>query len=315
VTRKRGAFPSPRRRKLFSIPCFRFFLALALATSAALWPFTATAAIELRDDRGVVVRLPAPAQRIVALAPSLAELAYAAGAGQRLVGVARFSDYPPAARRVTQVGDAARVDIERIMALEPHLVLAWRSGNQAGDIDKLVRLGHAVFVTEPVRLADIPRLLRAIGALAGTGPAAERAARAFDDGLQLLRTRYAGVRKVRTLYEIWHRPLITVSGRHMISDVISLCGGENVFADASGLTPSVSLEAVVAADAEAILGGARAGSEAEFKREWREVPVAALRSMPVFYVDPDLIQRQTPRILEGARIVCAALEQVRNSRR
>jgi iron complex transport system substrate-binding protein len=176
-------------------------------------------------------------------------------------------------------------------------------------------LGHAIFVAEPVRLADIPRLLRAIGALAGTGPAAERAARAFEEGVQSLRARYAGARKVRALYEVWHRPFITISGRHMISDIIALCGGKNVFADAPGLTPSVSLEAVVAAGAEAVLGGARAGSEADFRREWREAPVAALRSLPAFYVDPDLIQRQTPRILEGARTVCAALEQVRRNRR
>lgn len=304
-----------RRRLLFLLSLFRSCSALALAVGVTLWPFVAGAAIELRDDRGVMVRLAAPAQRIVALAPSLAELAYAAGAGERLVGVARFSDYPAAARRVAQVGDAARVDIERIVALEPHLVLAWKSGNQTGDIDKLSRLGHAVFVTEPVRLADIARLLHAIGVLAGTGPAAEHAARAFEEGIRSLRARYAGARKVRVLYEVWHRPLITVSGRHMISDVITLCGGKNVFAEAPGLTPSVSLEAVVAARAEAVVGGARTGSEAAFRREWHRAPVAALRSLPAFYVDPDLIQRQTPRILEGARIVCAALEQVRNSRR
>lgn len=318
MNRKRGALLLLRRRSLFAVPRFRFSPALALAFSAlsaiaALGSYTAEAAIELRDDRGIAVRLPAPAQRIVALAPSLTELIYAAGAGRHLVGVARFSDYPAEAQRVTQVGDAARVDIERIAALEPHLVLAWKSGNQAGDIDKLARLGHAVFVTEPVRLADIPRLLRAIGALAGTGPAAERAARAFQDGVLSMRTRYAVARKVRALYEVWHRPLITVSGRHMISDVITLCGGKNVFADAPGLTPSVSLEAVVAAGAEVILGGARAGSEADFRREWRQAPVAVLRSLPVFYVDPDLIQRQTPRILEGAKTICAALDTVRRN--
>jgi iron complex transport system substrate-binding protein len=286
-----------------------------VCASGALWSFAAGAAIELRDDRGTVVRLSAPAQRIVALAPNLTELAYAAGAGQRLVGVARFSDYPAAARRVTQVGDAARVDVERILALKPHLVLAWKSGNQAGDIEKLARLGHVVVVTEPVRLTDIPRLLRIIGALAGTAPTAERAARAFEEAVRSLRARYARTRKVRAFYEVWHRPLITVSGGHMISDVISICGGINVFAATPGLTPTVSLEAVVAAGAEVVLGGARSGSEADFRREWRQAPVAVLRSLPAFYVDPDLIQRQTPRILDGAKSVCAALEQVRNNRR
>ena len=302
----RGGFPHLLSR-------FGSCAALALLVGAAFWPVRAGCAIELRDDRGVIVRLAAPAHRIVALAPNLTELTYAAGAGEYLVGVARFSDYPAPARRVMQVGDASRVDVERIMALKPQLVLAWKSGNQAGDIRKLSRLGQAVFVTEPVRLADIPRVLRAIGTLAGTETAAEGAARAFEQGVRSLRVRYAGASKVRALYEVWPRPFITVSGRHMISDVIALCGGENVFADARGLTPSISLEAVVAARPDVVVGGARSGSEADFQREWRRSPVAALRSLPAFYIDPDLIQRQTPRILEGARIVCAALDTVRRN--
>ena len=281
-----------------------FFLALPAVSSAA--------SIELRDDRGVSVRLPAPAQRIVTLAPNLAELAHSAGAGRYLVGVVRFSDYPKAARRVTEVGDASRVELERITALRPDLVLAWKSGNQPKDIRALERLGQPVFVTEPVRLADIPRLLRAIGALAGTSAFADRAARSFEAEVRLLQRSYAQARKVRAFYEIWHRPLMTVSGGHMISDVIALCGGVNVFATAPGLTPTVSLEAVIVARPEVVIGGASTGGEAELRRNWRESPVTALRSLAVFYVDPDLIQRQTPRILEGARLVCAALDSVRN---
>lgn len=285
----------------FSILCAVAFVSTAAGTG-----------IELRDDRDAVVRLQNPAQRIVALAPSLTELAYAAGAGPRLVGVARFSDYPEKARDVPEIGDAARVDIERIVALEPDLVLAWKSGNQAGDIEKLERLGVVVYVTEPARLADIPRLLRAVGALAGSVAFAERSAQRFARDVQSLRARYGGAHKVQTLYEVWHRPLITVNGRHMINDVIHLCGGVNVFGAAAGLTPSVSMEAVLAAAPEVVVGGARTGGEAELRRNWKEVPIASLRALPVFYVDPDLIQRQTPRIVEGARIVCAALESVRS---
>ncbi len=296
-----------------------FLRVSAVQTCLLFWAFLAASAatgadVGLRDDRGVHVRLAAPAQRIVALAPNLVELTYAAGAGRRLVGVALYSDYPEDARHVTQVGDAARVDLERIMALDPDLVLAWKSGNQAGDIEKLEGLGITVFVTEPVRISDIPRLLRTIGVLAGTGADAERAAQGFEQGTRSLRQNHAEARHVRVLYEVWHRPLITVSGGHIISDVIALCGGVNVFGAAPGLTPSVSLEAVVAARAEVVLGGARTGGEAELRRDWREAPVSSLRALPVFYVDPDLIQRQTPRILEGARIVCAALDSVRTGK-
>ena len=117
-------------------------------------------AVGLRDDRAVAVELAAPAMRIVSLAPHLTEIAFAAGAGDKLAGVARFSDYPAVARRLPQIGDGARVDLERILALKPDLVLAWKSGNQAGDIARLEQLGIRVFVTEPRRLHDVPRLTR-----------------------------------------------------------------------------------------------------------------------------------------------------------
>jgi iron complex transport system substrate-binding protein len=271
--------------------------------------------VSVTDDRGKKVELAAPAQRVVALAPSLAELAFAAGAGGRLVGVARFSDYPPAAREIPQVGDAARVELERVVALKPDLILAWKSGNSAADVSRLEGLGYPAFVSEPVRLADIPRLLHAIGDLAGTRPTAAEAAGAFEREIRALRSRHANARRVRVFYQIWHKPLLTVNGAHMISDVIALCGGENVFADVRQLTPSVTLEAVITARPEAILGGASAGGEKEFAAQWRASGVPPLRDLPAYYVSPDTIQRQTPRIVEGAKAVCSALEEVRRNRR
>jgi iron complex transport system substrate-binding protein len=271
--------------------------------------------VSVADDRGTRVTLAAPAQRIVALSPHLAELAFAAGAGRQVVGVVRYSDFPPAVRDLPQVGDAARVDFERIALLKPDLVLAWRSGNPAGDWARVEQLGIPVVVTEPARLSDIARLLRIIGELAGTRLAAEKAAAGFESEIAALRARHADASRVRVFYQIWHRPLLTVNGAHMISDVIALCGGDNVFADLGQLTPTVSLEAVLAAGPEVMLGGGSAGGEREFTDWWRASAVPALRELPAFYIDPDLIQRQTPRIAAGARAVCAALAQVRVSRR
>ena len=286
-----------------------FICSLILAGPAFAQPASVT------DDRGKTVALAAPAQRIVALAPSLAELAFAAGAGSRLVGVARYSDFPPAARSIPQVGDAARVDFERVVALKPDLILAWKSGNPAADVARLEGLGHPAFVSEPARLADIPRLLNAIGVLAGTGAAAGRAAAEFEREIRALRAGYVDARRVRVFYQIWHKPLLTVSGAHLISDVIALCGGDNVFTDVNQLTPSVTLEAVIAARPEVILGGASAGGERGFVAQWRDSAIEPLRSLPAYYVNPDTIQRQTPRIVEGAMAVCSALEDVRRKRR
>lgn len=267
--------------------------------------------VSVVDDRGRTVALARPAQRIVTLAPSLAELVFAAGAGGRLAGVARLSRLPPEAVGVPLVGDAVGVDFERVVQLKPDLVLAWRSGNAAADVERLERLGVPVYVSEARRLGDIPRELRAIGALAGTSSTARKAAQTFEREIGTLRGRFASARPVRVFYQIWHRPLMTVSGAHLISDVIASCGGMNVFGDVSQLTPTVSLEAVIAARPEVILGGGSAGGEKAFAAARDALP-PPLRDLPAFYIDPDAIQQATPRIVEGVRAVCAALEQVRN---
>jgi iron complex transport system substrate-binding protein len=288
------------------------FARYAMLLCCAGFAMQTARAAEMRDDRGVLVRLAAPAARIITLAPNLTEIAFAAGAGDRVVGVARFSDYPQAAKQRAQIGDAARVDVERILSLKPDLIFAWKSGNQAGDIARLEQLGLRVFVTEPQRLADVPRLLRTVGALSGMADAAERSAAAFEQESAALRSRYRKRSPMRVFYEIWHRPLLTVNGEHMISDVLALCGGVNVFADAPLLTPSVSLEAMLAARPDVIVGGSSAVDPREFVAQWRRYEMGGLKDLPVFYVPPDEIQRATPRIALGAKAICEALESVRN---
>lgn len=261
------------------------------------------------------MRLPVPAARIVTLAPHLAEIAHAAGAGEKLVGVALYSDFPESVRGLPRVGDAARVDPESILLLKPDLVLAWKSGNQTSDVARLEQLGLTVFVSEPVRLSDISRLIRSVGALAGTRTAAERAAASFESEIDELRKRYSQKTALRVFYEIWHRPLLTVNGAHMISDILRLCRGVNVFADLPMLTPAVSVEALLAAGPDVIVGGGSGVDARKFAEQWHGSPVPALRDMPLIHVPPDEIQRATPRIISGARAVCAGLERVRASRR
>lgn len=264
------------------------------------------------DDRGRAAPLAGAASRIVTLAPGLTELAFAAGAGAKLVGVSAWSDYPDAAKHLPQVGDSARLDAERILLLRPDLLLAWVSGNPAAEVARLEGLNLPVYAVEPARLADVPRVLRAIGALAGTGAEAERAAAEFEAEIAALGARYGGRRRLAVFYEIWDEPLLTVNGEHIISDVIRLCGGRNVFADAPLLTPAVSWEGLLAADPDVIIASVSSGSEAAARR-LRKVPSlrAAARGR-VFTVPADYIQRATPRILEGARRVCEALEAVRS---
>ncbi|MGE5526793.1 MAG: cobalamin-binding protein [Rhodospirillaceae bacterium] len=286
----------------------------ALAAAALSSAVIADAGIAVTDDRRSAVVLPQPAARIVTLSPHLTEIVYAAGAGSHLVAVPRFSDFPEAAKRLPQIGDAARVDLERVLALRPDLILAWKSGNSAADIARLERLGLRVHVSDAARLEDVARVVRQIGVMAGTGADAERAAREYENEIESLRQRYARRAPVRVFYEIWDRPLLTVNGRHIISDVLALCGAVNVFAEAALLTPSISLEALIAARPDVVLGGSSASTAADFAAQWRSQGIAALENMATGYVPPDLIQRATPRIAQGAAVICKAVDEVRVAR-
>lgn len=270
--------------------------------------------VQASDARGVTVRLPQPARHIITLAPNLTELAFAAGAGERLSGVARFSDYPPEARKLPVVSDAVQFDVERMLALRADLVLAWQGGTPTEAIARIERAGLQVFVAGAAGLDDIGRNITAIAQLAGTSAAGSIARAAFDADLRALRARRNTGAPVPVFYEIWGRPLMTVNNAHLISEIIGLCGGINVFGDQSPLTPEVSQEALLAARPAIVLGGSSADTPAAFSARWAALP-PPLNALPARHLPPDLMQRPTPRVLEGARQVCAHLDGVRAERR
>ncbi|ENO84321.1 cobalamin-binding protein [Thauera linaloolentis] len=276
---------------------------------------TARAAVEIDDDTGKPVRLERPAQRIVSLAPHVTELLFAAGAGPQVVGVVSYSDFPPEAKSLPQVGSYTKVDLEAVAALRPDLVVAWQSGNRDTHLDRLRALGIAVFINEPRSLDDVARSLEKLGRLAGTGPAAGVAAQAFRDRHAILAARYRDRPPVRTFYQIWDRPMMTVNDEHLIADVMRLCGGRNVFGGLATLAPTVSVEAVLAADPEAIIASGMGEARPEWLEQWKRWPsLTANANGHLFFVPPDLLQRHTPRILDGAARLCEQLESVRIDR-
>ncbi len=281
---------------------------IAFAVLAAV--ATGAHALQAGDDRGVTISLGHPAERIVTLAPHLAEIAFAAGAGAKLAGVSSFSRHPAEAERLPVVASHGRVDIERLIALRPDLVLAWQSGNSPLQVGRLERLGVRVFVTEARALADIPRIVRLVGALAGSAEVAEAHARQFENEIADLRKRYAAERRVALFLEIWHKPLLSVNGRHLISDALRLCGGRNVFAAAKALTPLVSREQILDARPEAIVTG---GFGSEALQAWQGLEsVPAVRNRRIYAIDPDWLHAQGPHVLEGVRALCGRLELARN---
>jgi iron complex transport system substrate-binding protein len=252
----------------------------------------------------------------VSLSPSITELVFSAGAGNKLVGASRYSDYPDGAKSVPEVGDASGLDFERILALKPDVVIAWRSGNSGADIGRLEKLGLTVFVAEAVRLEDIPRLLRTAGILAGTSAQAESAARAYEEELQGIKRHYGKHNKISVFQLIWDQPLMTINGNHMASDIINICGGINVFASTPSLTQVVSEEDLLMTDPDAIISSVplELGEAGTLPRSRRFSQMRAVRNNHIFFVQPDLINRQTVRTLAAAKAVCAQLERVRSVR-
>jgi iron complex transport system substrate-binding protein len=287
----------------------RILLLLALCAGIA------HAEVVVRDDAGNEMRLPAPAKRIVSLAPHITEDLFAVGAGDRVVGTVEYSDYPPAAKKIARVGGFSRFDLEAVVALRPDLVIAWQSGNPAAQVERLKAVGLPVFVTQPNHIEDVAAVLERLGALAGTQPAADAAASAFRARLAALKQRYSSRPAVRTFYQVWNHPIMTVGGQQIISDAIRICGGDNVFGQLTTMAPTVGEEAVIVANPEAIVASGMGEARPEWVDYWRRWPqlTAAMRNN-LFFIPPDLIQRHTPRLLEGTERLCAFLETARERR-
>ena len=247
-------------------------------------------------------------------AASVTELLFAAGAGASIVGAMEYSDYPMEALRIPRIGSASRVDMERIVALKPDLIVAWQSGNAAADIRHLEKVGFPVFVTEPRRLESIGEDIRQLGELAGTKSTATATATSYLDELAALRKDYAGRRPVSVYFQIWNQPLMTINGEHIISDVIELCGGQNVFADIEQFAPAISIESVLAKNPDVIIlptNGGRPDSDVDSWRKWPQL--TAVSQQHLYSVDRNLVARHTPRILAGIRQVCDRLDAARLS--
>ncbi|MGF6710842.1 iron complex transport system substrate-binding protein [Luteibacter sp. W1I16] len=279
------------------------FFGLILVTASA------TASVTVVDDAGRSVTLPGPAHRIVSLAPNITDALFAAGAGAYVVGTSRFSDYPAEAKKVAVVGDATMIDLERIVGLKPDVVVVWKSGNSAAQVDKLTRLGIPVFYSETARLAQVASTTRRLGKLAGTEEAAERNAAAFEAELRRLQTANAGKKRLKVFFQIWDRPLMTVGRAQIIDDALVLCGGDNIFADLDQPAPSVGREAVLARDPDVILSG---GGEGESLNGWKASAfLSAVKHDNVFAIDAPTLALPSPSILAGVATLCHALDEAR----
>ncbi|MEZ5572681.1 MAG: cobalamin-binding protein [Halioglobus sp.] len=271
-----------------------------------------TLAVTVQDFAGRTVTLTHPAERIVALAPNIVENLYSAGAGNKLVGAVSFSNFPEAANAVPVVGTYNAFSMEQIIALKPDLVVMWGSGNGMQTLSRLQELGLPTYVSELRHLSDIPQSIRNLGELAGTAAVAEPEASRIETALNTLRNEYSNRKQLGVFYQIWNEPLQTINGDHLISEVIALCGGHNVFGDARSLAPRISVESVLLRNPDAIVASGMDEARPEWLDQWRTYPaLAAVESDALFFIHPDQIQRPTARILLGAHQLCEQLDGIR----
>ncbi|NWO05068.1 MAG: cobalamin-binding protein [Alteromonadaceae bacterium] len=279
------------------------------------WTPQVLAQVCAKDARDRLVCMEQPAARIAALSPGATELVWAAGAGEKVVAVVDYSDYPPAARQVPKVGSHTRLDMERLLALEPDLVVAWVTGNPKEQVEMLEELGLPVFSIEPRSFESVSTTIEQLATLADTETEGFAEAQRFRQGIDELRTEYAEAEPVPVFYQVWDQPLMTVNDEHLIGEMVQLCGGDNVFGDLDRLVPRISPEAVISADPEAILAGGMGEENRHWLTRWKEFPemTATVRDN-LFFIPPSLVQRPTPRMLEGTRLFCEKLEVARGRR-
>ena len=269
-------------------------------------------AITVQDFSGREVTLAQPAERIVALAPHIVENLYSAGAGDKLVGIVSYSNFPDEAKNVPEVGTYNAFSLEQVLALQPDLVVMWGSGNGMQTLPQFETLGIPVYVSELRQLSDVPKSIRNLSQLAGTPTIGEAEASRIEAELSILKRRYKERRSLSVLYQIWNDPLQTVNGEHLISEIISLCGGYNVFRDARSLAPRISIESVLLRDPDAIVASGMGEARPEWLDEWRAYPsLTAVADNALFVVNPDHLQRPSARIVLGARSLCQQLDQIR----
>jgi iron complex transport system substrate-binding protein len=312
VGHRAGTAAADRRNNLRNVNLvLAEVLAGVLAIALLFCSLPLVADIELPQADGSVLVLPHAAQSLITLAPNLAELVFAAGAGDHLIATVEYSDYPADAALLPRVGDAFRLDLEQILSLKPDLVIAWSSGNPPAAIEQLRSLGLATWTIEIREPDDIAAVLEQIGEATGNTGAAREAAAQTRTKLDQLRQNYAGAAPVSYFYQVAASPLYTINGQHLVSRSFELCGGTNIFRDASMLAPQITHEAVIAADPQVLLAPASAGEEDPLAR-WQDWPrMQAVRHGALFTLPADEISRATPRMLDAVAAGCSLLHPLR----
>ncbi len=269
---------------------------------------TPSLALTVQDDTGQTVVLPNTPTRIVSLAPGATEMLFAAGAGKRLIATVEYANEPPAARQIPRIGDVVAVDMERLLSLRPEVVVVWPGGGNPAQTEEIRRMHIPLYRQQVNSLADLPKSIRRLGLLAGTMPAAEKAATELESRLATLARAYGSGKHPSVLLEVWNHPIYTVGGTHIISDALRLCGARNVFGELRDQGPAVEVEAVVARNPDIIIAAAPPGTGAEWLEDWRRfTTLRAVRTNNLIVFEDLRLTRLGPSVVDATEELCKVL--------
>ncbi len=289
---------------------FRLLALCVLLLAASVPALPATSGITVVDDAGRKVTLAHVPRRIVSIAPGATEMLFAAGAGERVIATSEFSDEPAAAKKIPRIGDSNAIDIERVVALQPDVVVVWEGGSNLAQVNRLESLHVPLYRQKLEKLADIPVSLRRLGALADTRAVADKAALDIEARLARLEKRYGKTTGPTVLLEVWNRPIYTVGGTHMMTDSLRLCGARNVFADLKDQGPSIDTEAIIGRDPEIIVAVAPPGVAAEWLAEWKRFgTMRAVKNGRLIPFEDQRLTRLGPSAIAGTEALCEAINK------
>lgn len=264
------------------------------------------------DDLGSQVALPVAAKRIVALAPGATALLFAAGAGDRIVATIRFADDPPAAKLIPRIGDQQSVDLERLVALKPDVVVYTEGVTSPLIVDRIRALGLPLYATWYTTLDGIAPSIRRLGALAGTQPVAQVEAARLESQLVALREKHRGASPRTVFYQVWDRPLYTVGGNQIISDALKACGASNLFGEQRASAPTIAIEAVIARNPDVIIVSSPTEVATRWAMDWQRFPrLRAVENGYVFVFDDLRLDRMGPESIAAAEHLCEIIAKAR----
>lgn len=254
----------------------------------------------------------APVQRIISLAPHITEMLYSAGAGSKIVGVVAYSDFPKAALNLPVIGSYNAINLERIIELNPDLILGWQSGNRLQDIQRLKELGFKVLQSDVTKLDDIPNEIERLGKLAGTQLHATAIANRLRLKLSEIRQHYQPLEPISSFYQIWNQPIITMNGTQFISQALNVCGATNVYSDLKPLSAEVSLESVLHRNPQVFLLGGQHAFQKGWLKSWQNYPsLQAVKQKQLYLLNNNLYQRPTARLINALPELCQKIETAR----